>query len=284
MNPLQPLTSVTSPSFVAPTRSFSRASLVSNEVHALPTDRAQLSELQLPTVTARPETGASPQPEAPAQAVLPPPPPTRLQMEEAHPPEEDMLKFVLDASSGSSMRDHPRLLDIRQRLPQLPAPIAQAGLDPLLEALTADHPQKLDSFHDTMTWARKHKAEARELLGQGGDWGSLEAAAARARLQDEQPANSLERAIGSPGFLKAYPLGHNHQAEACRLIDQLEAGNDNPGLGTKTLGKGVCYLRGREGSRIFYRMQDDRPQYLIVCNKSSEESAINILRYEYDLR
>lgn len=284
---MQPLSSVTPPSFVVPTKSVNSARPVTHEAVSTPTDQAQLST-PAPSPAPAPKAQAAPAaPEAPKVAA-PPPPPTTLQMIEPDESQEDMLKFVLDAAGDCSMKNHPKLDDIRQRLPQMPAPIAQAGVDPLMDALTTTDPQeasqKLDNFHDTLTWARKFKSDARGVMEQGGDWAALEAAALKGREARVKPETSLDRSISSPGFLKAHPLSHKQEVEGARLIDQFEAGNTNPGLGTKTLGKGICYLRGREGTRIFYRMQDDKPQYLAVCNKSSEDSVISLLRREFDLR
>lgn len=284
MTPVKPLSAVSPLSFVAPAKSVQSAGPVQEALPPQPSDQAFLSGTLPPAPPPPPEpTPAAPEPAPKASSE--PVPVTLAMHDEAGGQEE--LRWILDAASDTVVKDHPALEDVRRRFPQLPEEIRAHGTIPLLDALTTPGAEaagaRLESFHDTMTWARKHRAEAREMLAGGGDWKTLEQAALAAS-QEVEPQSSLDRVLASPSLLKSYPLGHNHQAEASRLIDQFEAGNSNPGLGTKSLGKGICYLRGREGTRIFYRMQDDKPQWLAVCNKSNEQSAINLLYREFDLK
>lgn len=278
---MKPLSAVTPLSFVAPTKSVQS---VQPAPAPEPSDQALLSGPLPPAPKAPPppEPAAAPEPAPRASE----PVPVTLALHDEVGGEEEM-RWILDSASDTVVKDHPLLEDVRRRFPQLPEEVRMHGTIPLLDALTTPGAEaagaRLESFHDTLTWARKHRADARELLAGGGDWKTLEQAALAAR-QETSPETSLDRVLASPGLLKAYPLGNNHEAEATRLIDQFEAGNTNPGLGTRSLGKGICYLRGREGTRIFYRMQNDQPQWLAVCNKSNEQAAINLLYREFDLK
>ena len=278
---MNPLSSVTPLTYTAPTRSLSYA-IQNEDAPALPADRADLSAPQAKKPTeapAAPVTRPAPEPAAP--------PPTTLQMGASTPEGEEELRWILDAAKDTQLKDHPGLPDITRRFPQLPEEIRAHGTIPLLDALTepdkARASARMDDFHDTLTWARKNRSDARALLAGGGTWQTLQAKAIEER-DAVPPQSSLDRARAGAGFLKSYPIGHNHEIEGSRLVDQLEAGNDNPGLGTKTLGKGICYLRGREGTRVFYRMNGDKPQYLAICNKSNESSAIDMIYREFDFK
>lgn len=286
---MNPLTSLGSTPFVAPVKSAAQPHKVGQPEAAAP--GGDLADLSLPsaTVAAAPVPEVAPAPVSPsAPAPAPPAPvPVTLAMEEAPHTLEEM-SWILQSAASTPLADHPALAEIKQRFPQLPEEVRNHGTLALLDALTIPNPTiagaRLDQMVDTITWARKNKGEARELLAEGGDWQTLETAAAAAEEASRKPLTSLDQAMASPGFLKAFKIGQNHEAEGARLIDQFDAGNPNPGIGTKTLGKGICYLRGREGTRIFYRMKDDVPQWLVVCNKSNEDSAISLLRREFDLR
>lgn len=280
------LSAITPASFTQPAKSVTSAQpqVVSQE-QPDPTDRTQLSAAP-PKATPAPVQAQEIREKPPAPP--PEPVPTTLTMEDSSPEALEDFHTIMDAVGDTPMKDHPHMADIKRRYPQLPEEVRAHGTMALLDALTTPDLQragaKLDTFHETMTWARKHKAEARDLIEQGGQWQTLEAAAMQAREAQFRPETSLDRALASPTLLKAYQIGDNHHVEGARLIDQFEAGNPNPGLGTKSLGKGICYLRGREGTRIFYRMKDDIPQWLVVCNKGSESAAINLLRREFDLK
>ncbi len=280
------LTSIGQTPFLTPVKSAAQPHQVVSQPETPAAASGDLAELSLPPVTApeaAPKTAPTPSPKAPAAPI-----PVTLAMEESAPHTLEEMSWILQSAASTPLADHPALAEIKQRFPQLPEEVRNHGTLALLDALTIPDPAKagakLDQMLDTMTWARKNKGEARELLAGGGDWQTLETAATRAEEASRKPLTSLDQAMASPGFLKAFKIGQNHEAEGARLIDQFDAGNPNPGIGTKTLGKGICYLRGREGTRIFYRMQDDKPQWLVVCNKSNEDSAISLLRREFDLR
>ncbi len=284
------LSTIGSTPLVAPVKSAAQPGRVISEPE-VGAPAGDLTELSLPAAPAPPTPPPPPKAAPPTEPRAPSAPvPVTLSIQEDPPKPHTVeeMSWILQSAASTPLADHPALAEIKQRFPQLPEEVRNHGTLALLDALTIPDPSvagaKLDQMVDTMTWARKNKSEARELLAEGGDWQTLETAAAAAEEASRKPLSSLDQAMASPGFLKAFKIGQNHEVEGARLIDQFEAGNPNPGIGTKTLGKGVCYLRGREGTRIFYRMQNDSPQWLVVCNKSNEDSAISLLRREFDLR
>ena len=58
-------------------------------------------------------------------------------------------------------------------------------------------------------------------------------------------------------------------------------GNSNPGIHTKTLFKGVRYLRGRNGARIFYRKTAEAIEILGKANKKNEQTVIDVITKLY---
>ncbi len=67
------------------------------------------------------------------------------------------------------------------------------------------------------------------------------------------------------------------QKEADDLIMKFLKGNTNPGIGSKNLMKDINYLRGKEGARVFYRMNNGEMQILAKANKANEQTVIDIL-------
>ncbi|MBL1225704.1 hypothetical protein IW510_11335 [Enterococcus sp. BWR-S5] len=67
------------------------------------------------------------------------------------------------------------------------------------------------------------------------------------------------------------------QREADRLVEQLAKGNVNPGKGNKNLFKDVCYLRGANGARVFFRKVDGVIEILGKSHKGNEDKVIKLL-------
>ena len=68
------------------------------------------------------------------------------------------------------------------------------------------------------------------------------------------------------------------QNEINDLINKFLSGNENPGIGSKNLFKDICYLRGREGARVFYRIKDGIMEILGKASKANEQQVINIIK------
>ena len=78
---------------------------------------------------------------------------------------------------------------------------------------------------------------------------------------------------------EAERMGRNQdvQREANSLIQQFLDGNTNPGIGSKRLQGDIYYLRGRNGARVFYRMEDGVMAILGKADKSNEQAVINLV-------
>lgn len=87
-----------------------------------------------------------------------------------------------------------------------------------------------------------------------------------------------------PRLVKAAEqMGKNKavQQEADDLIQKFLAGNTNPGLGSKNLFGNISYLRGRDGARVFYRMNNGKMEILGKSSKANEQTVINVLKELY---
>jgi hypothetical protein len=82
---------------------------------------------------------------------------------------------------------------------------------------------------------------------------------------------------------QAEKAGENQQIqnEMNHLIYEFLNGNNNPGIGNKNLFKDICYLRGRNGGRVFYRIKNGGIEILAKSNKGNEQNVINILKNLY---
>lgn len=88
---------------------------------------------------------------------------------------------------------------------------------------------------------------------------------------------------GSRLAKEAAVMGKNQdvQREVNHLINELSKGNFNPGTGTKNLFKDICYVRGKEGARVFYRIRNGVIEILGKANKNNETKVIKILTKMY---
>jgi putative component of toxin-antitoxin plasmid stabilization module len=78
-------------------------------------------------------------------------------------------------------------------------------------------------------------------------------------------------------------LGQDEGREVNHLIEQLNKGNTNPGVGTRTVFSGVYELRGRNGGRVYFRnIGKEKYEILGYSDKDSQLSVINRLRELYE--
>ncbi len=85
-----------------------------------------------------------------------------------------------------------------------------------------------------------------------------------------------------PGLVKAaQQAGKSNQVEIDMLTSKLNAGNVNPGIGTKKLFGNISYLRGVDGSRVFFRPVGDGFEILAKANKANESQVIGKLEKLY---
>ena len=88
----------------------------------------------------------------------------------------------------------------------------------------------------------------------------------------------LTRVAEEVGKREAISRDVNH------LITELNKGNTNPGIGTKTIFAGVYELRGRNGGRVYYRqIGGDRYEILGYSdkNKTNQRKVINRIKQLY---
>ncbi len=74
-----------------------------------------------------------------------------------------------------------------------------------------------------------------------------------------------------------------NQQDLNSLAEQLRLGNKSPGIGTKTLFKGVKKARARSGARLYFRETNGKIEILAKSNKSlkDQKAVIKILRKKY---
>lgn len=63
--------------------------------------------------------------------------------------------------------------------------------------------------------------------------------------------------------------------EANTLIQQLNKGNLNPGIGTKNIGKNIFEARSRGGARVYFRNGNNGIEILGYSNKANQQTVIN---------
>ena len=104
--------------------------------------------------------------------------------------------------------------------------------------------------------------------------GKLENMVVSSRVKED---NFLLKEAEKLGKKEAISRDINH------LIEQLNKGNTNPGLGTKSICRGIYELRGRNGGRVYYReIGKDQYEILGYSDKDSQEKVIKHLK-ELDL-
>ena len=74
------------------------------------------------------------------------------------------------------------------------------------------------------------------------------------------------------------------QKDVNHLEEQLAKGNENPGIGRKSICKGVIEHRGKNGGRLYVRESDNGIEILAKSgkNKSNQQFVINRLKEIYD--
>lgn len=203
-------------------------------------------------------------------------------------PVEESTNWILESANSTPFAGSEHLEHYGQRLPRYPKPIRMGFDEALLDALTSSEVKegegKLKDLATTMSWSLKFKKDAPGVFEKSGYEGLKAEALAFEEAQGAKKKSPLDKVLSDPKLLFKSKLPQSRVAEANSLLTQHAAGNDNPGIGSKTLGKGVCYLRGRKGTRLFYRQKGEKTEWLAVCDKSTEPKAIALLRKELDLR
>jgi putative component of toxin-antitoxin plasmid stabilization module len=76
---------------------------------------------------------------------------------------------------------------------------------------------------------------------------------------------------------EAEKAGKSNQAGLDKLTAQLQAGNMNPGIGTKSIGHGIYEARGRDGARVYFKEENGVIEVLAKSNKANQQSVIDEL-------
>ena len=200
--------------------------------------------------------------------------------------EDSTTNWVLESASQTPYADEPSLAVVRKRFGTLNEAVKKTLTEPLLEAITAPDEEvgskKLKDLASTAEWAQKFKKDAARLADEGNYAGMLQKAQ-ELEKKNSKPETRLDSIRQSDSLTFDTKLPKARAEEANRLLEQFESGNEHPGIGSKALGKGIQYLRGRKGTRLFFRKKGDEVEWLAVCDKTNEPQAIKKLQKEYDL-
>ena len=200
--------------------------------------------------------------------------------------EDSTTNWVLESASQTPYADEPSLAVVRKRFGTLNEAVKKTLTEPLLEAITAPDEEvgskKLKDLASTAEWAQKFKKDAARLAEEGNYTGMLQKAR-ELEKKNSEPETRLDGIRQSDSLAFDTKLPKARADEANRLLEQFENGNEHPGIGSKALGKGIQYLRGRKGTRLFFRKKGDEVEWLAVCDKTNEPQAIKKLQKEYDL-
>ncbi len=75
---------------------------------------------------------------------------------------------------------------------------------------------------------------------------------------------------------EAERAGRSHQASLDSLTSQLQAGNLDPGIGSRPIGGGISEARARDGARVYFREgRDGAIEILGKSNKGNQDRVIN---------
>src|SRR5262249_16770567 len=73
---------------------------------------------------------------------------------------------------------------------------------------------------------------------------------------------------------EASKAGESVQPSLDRLVEQLANGNLYPGIGTKSIGKGILEARARDGARVYFRDLDGVVEILGKSTKANQSAVI----------
>ena len=104
--------------------------------------------------------------------------------------------------------------------------------------------------------------------------GGIENKIIGSRIKDSSLLLKVAKDIGKKGAISR---------DVSHLISELNKGNTSPGVGTKTVSRGIYELRGRNGGRVYYR-EADKSKYEILgySDKSSQRKVINYIKNIYN--
>ena len=117
---------------------------------------------------------------------------------------------------------------------------------------------------------------AADFAGQFAQWAGRDSAPQPLRSRIEEHPG-LQRAAEQAGQNQAV------QREMTHLVAQFNAGNRNPGIGSRTFGP-ITELRGRNGGRVYLRMGENGQEVVAKSSKANQSQVWNLLQRIYDLK
>ncbi|MCG8462975.1 MAG: hypothetical protein MI919_42365, partial [Holophagales bacterium] len=88
----------------------------------------------------------------------------------------------------------------------------------------------------------------------------------------------ISRIKENPGLVRqAERAGKSAQRELDSLVDQLQRGNLNPGIGNKPIASGILEARARGGARVFFRPNADNIEILGKATKGNQGQVIDLV-------
>ena len=231
----------------------------------------------------------SPSAEAQVQAPSPEASPKILLAEEpttSSEVDQETTNWVLESVASTPYANDPSMEIVKRRFGTLNGAVRDSLTEPLLDAITNSDvklgSQKLKQLADTANWAQKFKKDAARAVKEGG-FEAMSKAAESKEKKSSKAETMLDGILKSENMRFSSELAPSRAKEANQLLQQFKNGNENPGIHTKALGKGISYLRGRKGTRIFFKKQGGSVQWLAVCDKKTEPKAIKLLQKEFQL-
>jgi hypothetical protein len=101
----------------------------------------------------------------------------------------------------------------------------------------------------------------------------------RPQQQPQQQISVTSSVQQHPGLARQADKVTGEQLRAAQaLVKQLEAGNTNPGIGSKHLFDGVHEARARNGARVYFRSKPGQIEVVGMSTKDNQDSVIRLLR------
>jgi len=84
-------------------------------------------------------------------------------------------------------------------------------------------------------------------------------------------------------FKEAEAAGRSQQKSLDILVDKLQRGHLNPGIGSEPIGKGISEARARDGARVYWRLSPDGKTVEILgkSTKDNQDEVIKLVLEEF---
>ena len=96
------------------------------------------------------------------------------------------------------------------------------------------------------------------------------------RDKQESKIQITSRIKENPKLVReAEVTGKSHQGSINKLVKELSRGNKNPGIGTKSIGRGLSEARARDGARVYFK---ETKQGIEILGKSNKANQTKVLK------